>query len=109
MQRRDFLIQTGAAGVLSTVAASAVAEEGAKSNGEGEKFKLKYAPHHGHFENSVGADYLDQVKYAADQGFTAWEDNGMKQRSPKLQEQIGKTLADLGMTMGVFVAHGEFS
>ena len=37
------------------------------------EFNLKYAPHYGHFSNSAGDDYLDQLKYAADQGFTAWK------------------------------------
>jgi len=60
------------------------------------------------FANHAGKDYLDQLKYAAEQGFTAWEDNGMKGQSPEMQEKIGKTLDDLGMTMGVFVAHGDF-
>jgi hydroxypyruvate isomerase len=49
------------------------------------------------------------MKFAADQGFSAWEDNGMKRHSPEMQEKIGKTLAELGMTMGVFVAHGDFN
>ena len=32
----------------------------------------------------------------------------MKGQSPEMQEKIGKTLADLGMTMGIFVRHGDF-
>jgi hydroxypyruvate isomerase len=39
----------------------------------------------------------------ADTGFTALEDNGMMKRPPEVQQQIGDTLAKLGMTMGVFV------
>jgi hydroxypyruvate isomerase len=34
------------------------------------------------------------------------EDNGMLGRSVDYQEKIGKTLSDLGMTMGVFVVDG---
>src|SRR5690606_29054687 len=67
------------------------------------KFKLKYAPHLGMFKNSVGDDPIDQIKFMADQGFTAFEDNGMMGRDITLQEKIGKTLSDLNMTMGVFV------
>ncbi|MGI9458210.1 MAG: hydroxypyruvate isomerase family protein, partial [Aeoliella sp.] len=48
------------------------------------------------------------LKFAADQGFTAWEDNGMKGRPVELQERIAKTMDQLGITMGVFVAHGDF-
>jgi hydroxypyruvate isomerase len=68
-----------------------------------EKFKLKYAPHLGMFKNSVGDDPIEQIKFMADQGFTAFEDNGMMGRSVEIQEKIGKTLADLNMVMGVFV------
>jgi hydroxypyruvate isomerase len=113
MQRRDFLKQGGAIGAGVVAAGSAVLQAAAAQEADtakkGEEFKLKYAPHHGHFEHSAGKDYLDQVKYAADQGFTAWEDNGMKKQSPEMQEKIGRTLADVGMTMGVFVAHGDFN
>jgi hydroxypyruvate isomerase len=112
MERREFFKHGGAIAAAAVTAggvlqATGHAQEGSGTN-SGEKFKLKYAPHHGHFEHSAGKDYLDQLRYAADQGFTAWEDNGMKGRSPEMQEKIGKTLDELGMTMGVFVAHGDF-
>jgi hydroxypyruvate isomerase len=110
MDRREFFVQGGAAAAGAiAVGGGARAAAGQESGGpRGEKFKLKYGPHPGMFENSAGKDYLDQLRYAADQGFTAWEDNGLKGQSPDMQERIGKTLADLGMTMGVFVAHGDF-
>jgi len=66
-------------------------------------FKLKYAPHFGMFENSAGKDLIDQLKYMADLGFMALEDNGMMGRDPATQEKIGKEMQRLGMTMGVFV------
>jgi hydroxypyruvate isomerase len=75
----------------------------------GEKFRLKYAPHFGMFENHAGKDLVDQLKFAADEGFHAWEDNGMMGRSTQDQERIAKAMSDLGMTMGVFVAHAEWS
>jgi hydroxypyruvate isomerase len=114
MKRREFLVQGGAIGAAAVGAAAAlgagaaVAQEGRAAAGGGKKFKLKYGPHYGMFENHAGKDYLDQLKYAADQGFTGWEDNGFKAQPADMQEKIGKTLADLGMTMGVFVAHGDF-
>lgn len=79
----------------------------AQSNKMNEKhdFNLKYAPHLGMFKNLAGEDYIDQLKFAADHGFTAWEDNGMKGRPVDLQEKIAKTMSELDMTMGVFVAH----
>jgi hydroxypyruvate isomerase len=51
---------------------------------------------------------VDQIEFVADQGFTAWEDNGMRSRTEAQQEQIPKTLGDLGMQVGVFVADASF-
>lgn len=97
MKRRSFL---GAAGLA---AASAVP---AASNAP--RFKLKYGPHPGTFKESAGEDILDQIRFAADQGFRGWEDNGANRREPALQTKIGETLAKHGMTMGVFVSFGDF-
>ncbi len=104
MERRNFLRSaaisglaiTGMTGINSVSAAESVVSNEAK-------FKLKYGPHLGMFKNSVGDDPIDQIKFMADQGFTAFEDNGMMGRDIALQEKIGKTLSDLNMTMGVFV------
>jgi len=71
------------------------------------KFKLHYAPHFRMFQNLAGKDEIDQLKFAADQGFTAWEDNQMKKRPKDLQEKIARTMSRLNMKMGVFVAHGS--
>jgi hydroxypyruvate isomerase len=71
-------------------------------------FALKFAPHPGMFIHHAGPDVLEQIRFAADQGFTAWEDNGVKQHSPEMQEKIGALLKEKNMTMGVFVAYGEF-
>ncbi|MDZ7718423.1 MAG: TIM barrel protein [Balneolaceae bacterium] len=68
-------------------------------------FKLKYSPHFGMFENHAGRDLLDQLQFMNDIGFRGLEDNGMKGRNRRTQEQIGQKLADFGMDMGVFVAH----
>ncbi len=73
-----------------------------------EPFKLKYAPHFGMFNHSAGEDPLDQIRFMADQGFTALEDNEMKQRTPAEQERIAREMDRLGLAMGVFVAHGDF-
>jgi hydroxypyruvate isomerase len=71
--------------------------------GSARSFKLKYAPHFGMFRNSAGEALLDQIRFMADNGFTALEDNGMMRRPVAEQQQIGDLLAKLGMTMGVFV------
>jgi hydroxypyruvate isomerase len=67
------------------------------------KFKLKYAPHFGMFSNSAGKSEIDQLKFMADNGFTALEDNGMMGRSVEMQEKIAKEMTRLGIEMGVFV------
>jgi hydroxypyruvate isomerase len=66
-------------------------------------FNLNYAPHAGLFENSAGPSIIDQIEFAADAGFTAWEDNGMRGRDIELQSDIGEALERRGMQMGVFV------
>ncbi len=68
-------------------------------------FTLNFAPHAGMFKHHAGEDILDQIRWAADMGFTAWEDNGMPKREPALQEKIGKLLVEKDMHMGVFVAN----
>ncbi|MBD3661302.1 MAG: xylose isomerase, partial [Arenibacter algicola] len=55
------------------------------------------------FKNLAGDDLIDQINFMADQGFTAFEDNGMMGRDVATQTKIGETLAKRGMTMGVFV------
>jgi len=71
-------------------------------------FKQNYAPHFGMFQDSAGGDLVDQLKFARDKGFTAWEDNGMRGRSKEDQERVAKTMTQLGIKMGVFVAHAEW-
>lgn len=108
MQRRQFLSTTAALGAASTLSSTAQTQEAAANTQSPTKFKLQYAPHFGMFSNLAGNNKLDQLKFAADQGFTAWEHNGMKGETVEMQEKIAKTMDELGMQMGVFVAHGEF-
>ncbi len=67
------------------------------------QFKMKYAPHFGMFKDSAGEDPIAQLRFMAEQGFTALEDNGMMKRDVEMQKKIGQTLQQLNMTMGVFV------
>lgn len=103
MKRREFLATSAAAAASIAAVRNAKADDHAQAN-HGGKFKLKYAPSPGQFRAHAGDDYLDQIQFAADEGFRAWEDNGLPRRDPKLQEAMGKKLADNGMTMGVFVS-----
>jgi hydroxypyruvate isomerase len=103
MDRRTFLASGIAAGI--TVSGTSEAQPAGTSD---HKFKLKYAPHFGMFKNSAGDDPLDQLKFARDQGFTAWEDNGMMSKPVELQEKIAQTMDRLEMEMGVFVSFSGF-
>ncbi len=69
------------------------------------KFKLNYAPHLGMFRHHAGDDPVDQLNFMADEGFSAFEDNGMKGREIAVQEAMARVMAQRDMTMGVFVAH----
>lgn len=114
MNRRDFLaIGLPAVGAAFAAAASSGQAKtqdplGAAKSGQKHTFKLKYAPHFNMFQHHAGGDLIDQIKFMADQGFAALEDNGMRGRPKEAQEQIGKEMGRLGITMGVFVAHGSF-
>ncbi|PAX07750.1 hydroxypyruvate isomerase family protein [Sphingomonas lenta] len=92
LTRRAVLGAAGAAGVAACGAAQ-----------QARTFSLNYAPHQGSFA-SRGASVLDQIAYAADQGFRAWEDNEARKRPVAEQEAMARLLARRGMTMGVFVA-----
>jgi hydroxypyruvate isomerase len=61
------------------------------------------------FEHHAGPDLVDQLHFIADQGFRAFEDNGMGRRPVNIQEKLGRQLERLGLEMGVFVATGDFA
>ncbi|THH41370.1 hydroxypyruvate isomerase family protein [Neolewinella litorea] len=106
MHRRHAIKLTTAALGLSPLAAAARPRTPAPAAAPaGTPFNLAFAPHAGMFRNLAGEDYLDQVRWAADMGFHAWEDNGMGGREPAMQSKIGELLAAKGMQMGVFVAN----
>jgi hydroxypyruvate isomerase len=111
MDRREFLSTSIASGTLAALGSGLAGGEAANAapTAAKHKFKLNYGPHFGMFKNHAPGGFLDELKFAADEGFTAWEDNGMRQRPKELQEQIGKEMARLGITMGVFVATGSFT
>mgnify|MGYP001608546922 CR=1 FL=1 len=107
MNRRDFLATGMASGAIA-IGTNSI-EGLAAPTAPAHKFKLNYAPHFGMFRNHAGEDLKAQLQFMADQGFTALEDNGAPDRPVEVQEGIGKTLADLKMTMGVFVATKDFN
>lgn len=102
MERRDFIKNTVAA---SAAVGLPMANFSTDLAAPPPTFKLKYAPHDGMFSHSAGPDVLDQLRFMAEQGFRAFEDNGMGGREPALQQKMGDLMAKLGIEMGVFVAH----
>ena len=105
MDRRQFLQGTllaQPAAACATLPAPAVARPG------GSPFHLKFAPHFGLFRAHAGDDPVDQLKFMADEGFRALEDNGMAGRPVEEQVRIARAMEDLGIEMGVFVAHADF-
>lgn len=70
-----------------------------------ETFNLNYAPHLGMFEEHAGKDPIAQLNFMADEGFRAFEDNGMADRPIALQEKMAATMKARNLRMGVFVAH----
>lgn len=105
LKRRKFIQRTAlSSGMLSM---GGISTYGALTSSPSAQhtFNLKYAPHLGMFSNLAGEDPIDQLNFMADQGFTAFEDNGMSGRTVTLQENMAKTMADRGLEMGVFVAH----
>ena len=103
MKRSEFIKSSGLLGLSLAAGFSAQASNN-KGTGKAEKtFNLDYAPHAGMFAAHAGNNFIDQIKFMHDQGFRSIEDNGMMGRTIAMQEEIGNTLAKLGMTMGVFV------
>jgi len=103
MQRRSFLKKGSMASVSIFAGSASVQASEEKNQFMANPFNLNYAIHDGMFANHGGKDFIDQIKFAHDQGFRSIEDNGMMTRTPQEQERIGKTLDTLGMQMGVFV------
>lgn len=77
-----------------------------------EPFKAKFAPTFGQLPTAP-QDYLDQLKFAYDLGFRAWEDNWLIRRDKKLWPKIAEFCKDKNMSLGVSVisiGHGlDFS
>lgn len=103
MKRSEFIKSSLLGAVALTSGASAFAGSPAMEQKAPKAFNLNYAPHFGMFKESAGEDVIKQLQFMREQGFMALEDNGMMGRPVSEQEKIGKELARLGMTMGVFV------
>lgn len=110
MKRREFIQKGALTSSLFTFGGSVLANELLiKNNSSTElqkhSFNLKYAPHDGMFKTLGSSDILRQLEFIASEGFTAFEDNEMKNRPIEQQKQIAAKMEQLNIEMGVFVAH----
>lgn len=103
MLRREFFL-SGTACAAGAALAGRAAGEAAAQPGEGRPFTLNYAPHFGLFRRLAGEELVDQLKFAADEGFRAWEDNGMKGRPRGQQERLAAAMDRLGIKLALISA-----
>jgi hydroxypyruvate isomerase len=112
ISRRDLLKAAAAGSVMAPgldLLASGTDALNENKTVSAQDFKQRYAPHFGMFQDSAGGDLVDQLTFAREQGFTGWEDNGMRGRSVEDQNRVAAAMTKLGIQMGVFVAHAEWS
>lgn len=110
MERRKFLKSAALAGgaTLTGLGLSNLEAQDVKPSNAA-KFKLKYAPGLTAFSELVGSrDLIDNIKFIADQGFTAVFDNGFPGKDPATQEKIMNELKRLGMDFGPYVLYADF-
>ncbi|MCP5064850.1 MAG: TIM barrel protein [Ignavibacteriae bacterium] len=109
IERRDFIKAATLSGVALSLGNNKIlANKMMSPSDTNHKFNLKYAPHFGMFKNNAGKDYIDQLKFMAENGFSAIEDNGMKGKSIDDQNKIAAEMTRLGISMGVFVANNIY-
>jgi len=109
MDRRKFLGASAVAGMAAMSSPLSGWSSDGLSMGPrragGTSFRMNYAPHLGMFASIAGDDPLAQLHFMADEGFTAFEDNGMPGRPVEVQEAMARVMQERGLRMGVFVAH----
>lgn len=108
ISRRAFIGKAVGTAIAVSAAASLTRGQDTTSPKPNRKFKLRYAPSLGQFKNHAGSDPIDNIKFAADEGFRAMFDNGFMGKSPGQQEAIAREMARLDMTLGPFIAYAEF-
>jgi len=105
MKRRSFIKKGLVTAAAPLIGSGLIAKSRSEKIVSDQIFNLNYAPHFGMFKHNAGDDFIDQLQFMYDHGFRSLEDNGMKGRTRQEQNRIGGKMSQLGMTMGVFVAH----
>ena len=104
ISRRGLMTSAAVAAVAAISAGARTASAAAPPK----KFKLKYAPALGAFRELAGKDPIDQIKFMANQGFSAMFDNGIMGKPTDMQEKISQEMGRLDMTLGPFVLYADF-
>ena len=107
--RRNFIKNVTTSGAAILAAPAVLGSESAskqKATDATAPFKLKYAPSFGMFRQHAGREYMDNIKFCHDMGFTAMFDNGLPRRTPEDQEKLANEMRRLGMDLGPWVLMG---
>ena len=99
MNRRTFCT-TASASIAAVASGLAFGRQTAT-----EPFKAKFAPHL-NLLPTAPKGFLEQLQFAYDQGFRAWEENWLSGQKPEIQEAVGDFVRDKKMTLGVTVITG---
>lgn len=99
MDRRIFCKITGAA-----LAAMATGVAPARSQAAN-PFKAKFAPHLDLLPTAPKG-FVEQLQFAYDLGFRAWEENWLSRQPPEVQDEVAAFCKNKGMTLGVTVITG---
>lgn len=108
MKRRLFLKNSMALGAAAWSGAMSTSLLASASPANAKPFNMKFSPEFGIFEGVAGKKLDDQIRWAHDQGFTAWENTYLKGRPVEEHELISKTIQQLGMEFGQFVGTMDF-
>jgi len=103
MKRRTFISQS------AMTAAAAMWMPNPWREAQNKKFNMKFSPEFGIFEQLSGKDPVDQIKCRFDQGFTAWENTMLKNKTATEQQRISDAMNKLGMQFGQFVGTLTFT
>ncbi len=110
VKRRDFISRTGlAAASLAIAPRIAAAQALSAAVTTAGRFKLKYAPSLGQFKTLAGPDLSSQIRFIADQGFSAAFDNNIMSRPLAEQDLIVREMGRRGLTLGPFVLYADFA
>lgn len=101
MNRRDFSRHTLFAGAAVVGGLSMTAQ--ARRNDTAPPFKTRFSPEFNIFRGLAPTDPVDEIKWGYEQGFRAWENTMLKNRSVAEQERISREVQRLGMQFGQFV------